>query len=317
MSQQKYTLDIISQHPDFRHKTLRKYFVDGVETIGAWGNEPFEIRFSNNTNKDVQVKISVDGTDVLSGDPASTTVGSTMWLVKRWSKLALKAWPENNNGGASFVFTSADNSVALHTHGDMSSRGIIAAAVFEEGHTEFIKVGEQHHHHHYYPWTNYYWDCYPYGIRLNNGTFSSGGGTKSASTLDSRSINAHDCDCSDSLSINNVSERATYSECSTNNASPEIKSLVSVGAGSYVNQNITYTKGLIKPVFAEAIRVRYLWWDDLKAKLESGNYAVKQPTGFPGDPPNKMINLQGTPRLDTKFPGSFRRAMEEQVLSRF
>ena len=44
--------------------------------------------------------------------------------------LSLKAWPENSKSGASFVFTSAQNSVALHTHGDLSSRGIIAAAVF-------------------------------------------------------------------------------------------------------------------------------------------------------------------------------------------
>jgi len=49
MSSQNYSLEIISHHPKFNNKALRKYYVDGIETIGAWGDEPFEIRFKNNT----------------------------------------------------------------------------------------------------------------------------------------------------------------------------------------------------------------------------------------------------------------------------
>ena len=45
MSYSPYTLDIVSQHNQFNNKTLRKFNVEGVETVGAWGNEPFEIVF--------------------------------------------------------------------------------------------------------------------------------------------------------------------------------------------------------------------------------------------------------------------------------
>jgi hypothetical protein len=36
MSQEKYTLEIISHSPNFKNKTLKKYAVDGIDTIGAW-----------------------------------------------------------------------------------------------------------------------------------------------------------------------------------------------------------------------------------------------------------------------------------------
>ena len=136
MSNPNYTLEIVSHHDKFRNKPLRQYYVDGINTVGAWGDEPFEVRFRNNTWQKVQVKLSLDGTDILTGKPADTEVSKDMWVVNGNSTLSLKAWPEDHNGGAAFIFTSAEKSVAVHTHGDLSSRGIIAAAVFTEGHVE-------------------------------------------------------------------------------------------------------------------------------------------------------------------------------------
>ena len=126
-------MEIISHHPEFKNRSLKKYGIDGVETIGVWGDESFAIRFHNNTPEDVQVKFSIDGTDILTGELADTNTAGQMWLVKRYNQICLSAWPENSKGGAAFVFTSANNGVALNTHGDISNRGIIAAAVFEEG----------------------------------------------------------------------------------------------------------------------------------------------------------------------------------------
>lgn len=91
MFKTKYNLEIISQHPQFRNRPLRKYGIDGVDTIGAWGDEPFEIKFKNNTRQNVQVKVSVDGTDVLTGDLASTSTAGQMWLVRGHSQLVLRA----------------------------------------------------------------------------------------------------------------------------------------------------------------------------------------------------------------------------------
>src|SRR5574338_401098 len=151
-----YSLEVISHNPTFKNKSLRKYYVDGIDTVGAWGDEPFEIKFTNHTWQKVQVKISVDGTDVLTGATADTTTAGKMWVVNGYGTLSLKAWPENNNGGAQLVFTSANNSVAIHTHGDMSSRGIIAVAVYTEGHVEPTRIRHDYYHHYDY-WTRPYY----------------------------------------------------------------------------------------------------------------------------------------------------------------
>lgn len=78
-----YELDIISRHTKFDGKTLTKHHVDGIDTIGVWGEEPFEIVFRNNTHEKVQVRLSLDGTDVLTTTPATVQpYGKCGWLIR-------------------------------------------------------------------------------------------------------------------------------------------------------------------------------------------------------------------------------------------
>ena len=310
MSSPNYTLEIISHHPKFNNKSMRKYYVDGIETVGAWGDEPFEIRFKNHTWQKVQVKITLDGTDILTGKPGDTEVSKDMWVVNGYGTRSLKAWPETNNGGASFVFTSANNSVAVHTHGDLSSRGIIAAAVFTEGHVEPIRINyptfETHNHYHYDMnrckgmGGGYYGSG---GITYTSNTGGLIGGTLSSNTV----------------SLNNAQPASASADCFYSEVSDSdargLESLVSVGAGQHVDQKISYVAGLIKPVFTETVRVRYLWWDDLVAKLRTDNVAAPHASGFPGDRDRKNIDLKGTPRVGEKH-GSFRRS-EPVMYDRF
>lgn len=338
MSTPNYTLDIISHHPKFNGKSLKKHYVEGIETVGAWGDEPFEIRFKNNTWQKVQVKLSVDGTDVLTGKPADTLVSKDMWVVNGYAELNLKAWPETNNGGASFVFTSATGSVALHTHGDLSNRGIIAAAVYTEGHVEPIKITppvrvEEHHHHHYPPYVPYTPPSNPWPyvnpspIWVYNTSDNTAGGMRR-----SKSFTTHTAiptsSAGGTFSSNSVSYQGTLgavdgiSDCfysadiSDASCSAGLEELVSVGAGEHVDQKITYVTGLIKPTFTETVRVKYLWWDDLQEKLREHSKAQAQPSGFPGDSRQKNIDLKGTPRVGQKH-GSFRRAEPQYVFDRF
>lgn len=325
MSNQNYSLEVISHHPTFKNKSLRKYYVDGIDTIGAWGDEPFEIKFTNHTWQKVQVKISLDGTDILTGEKASTEPTSDMWVVNGYGTMSLKAWPETNNGGASFVFTSANNSVAVHTHGDLSSRGIIAAAVYVEGHVEPIRLNppvtikEEHHHHHHHDHYPYY-PTYPVWpnnqpIWLYNntittgGTLGGGGRGMSSGVSYSASNNAMPAaaggdfiggvfNCSADLG----SATLDFSECGEGAASADLSSLASVGAGQHVDQKITYVAGLIKPVFTETVRIRYMWWDELVTKLRQNNVPAPHPSGFPADR-KKNINLGNTPRI-----GDFQKA---------
>lgn len=319
-----YTLEVISHHPKFESKALKKYYVDGIETVGAWGDEPFEIRFKNNTWQKVQVKLSLDGTDILSGQKATTEVSKDMWVVQAYGTLSLKAWPETSNGGASFVFTSAEKSVAVHTHGDLSHRGIIAAAVFSEGHVEPARVC------HHYCGSGWCSSCgyygYPYtltgGIILNNSTGdvtkgSSGGtfgGTYTSNTLGNIGQNNASFNTSDSYSVSNsvVPTSASLHAPDGRRSRQTTESLVAVGAGQHVDQKITYVHGLIKPTFTETVRVKYMWWDDLQSALRTHNVPAPHPSGFPGDT-RRGINLGGTPRVGENFT----RQAVEAVYTRF
>lgn len=313
MSNPNYTLEIISHHPEFKNRSLKKYQVDGIETVGAWGNEPFEIRFKNNTYQKIQVKLSVDGTDVLTGEPATTEPTKDMWVVSAYGTLNLKAWPETHNGGAQLVFTSANNSVAIHTHGDLSSRGIIAAAVFTEGHVEPIKYNPPtiiREHHHHYPRQYDFWTTI-YGGYTGQ-TF--GGGTYTSSaipTIQGVSYNSANNSGSNNFYLNDAGG-ATMDSCTqevkcSDERSKNLESLVAVGAGQHVNQKISYVQGLIKPLFTETVRVKYLWWDDLVSKLKEYNVPAPHASGFPGDKKQNIMSLGATPRIGTFNEPSFPR----------
>ena len=78
---QNYTLDIISHHPQFDGKTLRKYVVDGISTIGAW-EEEFSVVFRNNTAQKIETLISIDGINTTNGKLASTNTSDERWVVQ-------------------------------------------------------------------------------------------------------------------------------------------------------------------------------------------------------------------------------------------
>lgn len=271
MSYEPYSIEIVSQHPDFKGRNLRKYAVDGNQTVGAFGNEPFEIIFKNNTGSKVQLKLSVDGTDILTGQPADTELSKDMWVVNAWGSMRLKAWPETTNGGAAFVFTNSENGVGLHVHGDVSSRGIIAAAVYSEGYKPPI-----------------------YRRRISSDYTLGGNSTKGwYGTLGSASFN----DASESYDSINFSCDASGSPVTR-----ELNSSAAVGAGSYTEQKISYVSGLIQPKFASVVKVKYVWWEDLVSVLKkTGQDPYPTATGFPGDE-KKLMSIGSTPRLGSTPP---------------
>ncbi len=233
-------LDIISQYNDFRGRTLQQYNVERINTIGVYGDEPFSIRFRNSSINKVQVKLSLDGTDIISGQVANHNPQSKMWVVNGYGSMELKAWPESHQGGAAFVFSSVENSVAAHTHGDLTAKGFINCAVFVEG---------------YIPPQRFY------GVAV---------------------AGCGDYEAPKTFSLNRSVER-----------SAEASMGPAIGAGSYQEQKISSAEGLREPILSQIIQVRYLWWDDLVAKLRSGVglHTAEYPTGFHG------IDLGSTPRI--------------------
>jgi hypothetical protein len=237
--------DIISQRPEDYGRVFRQYLVEGIPTIGVYGDEPFAIRFTNSSSQKIQLKLSLDGTDTLTGQLANLDTRSRMWIVDRYDVMELQAWPESHQGGARFVFTSVENSVALHTHGDLTAKGFISAAVFTEGYVPQVTT---------YP--------HYFASRSQGGTYR--GSSKS-------------------MTMRGGGEESLL-------GGPAI------GAGGYVEQPIRSGRGLVQPTFSQLLQIRYLWWDDLVAKLQhAGIPAVPQyPTGFHG---GRLADLGNTPRI--------------------
>lgn len=276
----KYKLEIISRENSSKGKSFKQHKVDGIDTIGVYENEPFKIKFQNLTCQKVQVKVSVDGTDILTGDLASTSpCDGQMWVVQAYGTLELKAWPEDHNGGAEFLFGHTADSVASNTHGDLSAKGLIAVAVFEEGSPDYYRPPPVVP---YWPPPQEQWfgdnDIKIEWNRNSNIDYQTkdarkcrigGGGTYSSSSMPETKC------CVDSLSLEEGP---------------------AVGAGDHVEQHINKTAGVRLPLFAGVVQVKYEWWTSLRSKLRAETPPPHK--AFPGDR-GKLIDLGSTPRLES------------------
>lgn len=240
-----YELTVISHHPRFKNQALIPYYVDGIDTIGVWGQEAFGLKFTNNTDKSVQVRLSLDGTDILTGKLATTEASGKMFLVAAHSSLHVEAWPETMEGGARFVFGNVENSVAIHTHGNLANKGIIAASVYEESYSPKAYVTKSH-----IPYGRMDLQPYPFVDLF--------GSWVSPIHLESRSVEIN------------------KGQCMIGPA---------VGAGETVKQALKEVEGLHNLRFALNLRMRYVWYDDLKEKINKFTQS------------RSLINLGNTPRL--------------------
>lgn len=258
-TQADFELEVISRHPDFNERALKKYAVEGINTVGAYGDEKFEVHFHNKSYEDCQVRISLDGTDVLTGKPANLEVNHEMWVVRAGRTLHLKAWAENSNGGACFVFTSGDKGVSLNAHGDISHKGIISAAIFCDKDMPSRPR-----------WAHY----------------------------NARSIKAlgGDMRWTNNQPIN---ESYVASSLSADCNLYDMKKEAAVGAGEYVEQKTRTVKGLDNPVLYSIVRVKYVWWDFLKEMLNRSKSVDPFPTGFPGEKIKIFADLSMVPRVES------------------
>ena len=324
-TQEPYTLEIISKHSKSDGKSFKQHLIDGHSTIGVLKNEPFEILFTNHTAEKVQCRISMDGLDILTGEPASTTSTGKMWLVNRYGTLRLKAWPETTSGGAQFVFTSAEKSVALHTSGDLSNRGIIACAVYREGYKPY-----------YYSNNAYYQGggnvckggSEPYWKNLSRSDLRLGDsetrGVRSSivekDTVSDSFGGQEFSDCSEGVASAASASMDFMADCErsvepTGNrrARKSLESLASIGAGEQVKQSITTAAGLITPQLHSVVQVRYLWFKELVKRAKEVGFAPAA-NGFPADE-KSLMSLGDTPRVETEEKSVYR--MKQAELSRF
>lgn len=92
----------------------------------------FVIDIVNNTYARALFIVSVDGLDVLSGQPAGPT--SNGYVVNALSKVSIPGWKLNSTSAAEFYFSSKKLSYAEKTKSrtNVSNTGVIGAMIFEE-----------------------------------------------------------------------------------------------------------------------------------------------------------------------------------------
>jgi hypothetical protein len=295
-----YTFSIVSQDKRHEGDEFRIFHVDGEEVIGVEEKEPFELRFRNNTSGRVQVRLSVDGTDVLSGQPASTKPTGQMFLVSPGETMKLKAWPESLQGGARFVFTTKERSVAVNTHGNTAGIGLIAAAVFAD-YDDYRYLSMQSPRILSRFQSNSNSPLRGGGLRRSRligadsrslGTTKGGGPSGSSGTKAYYQGGGDPADFDVVLSAQSLD--FAPGPASINNIAEA--SNMAVGAGEYTDQQLVKAAGLRRPVLDEVLQVRYLPWDKLQKLVDR---RVVEATAFPGD--DKGIDLSNVPR--TKSTG--------------
>jgi len=268
-NREDYDLKIISTSED---KAYKSFDLDGDKVIGINKGDNFKILFTNKSTEQLQVRISVDGTDIVTGEPASTKSKGRMFLVdsaSSWnfanSVLEINAWPEDMEGGAAFIFGADSKGVSKNTHGDTKGVGTIAVAVFKE---KSIR-------------SDYLTRTNDYSITLQGTNIQ-----PCSATFDAASAA--------STKIGEVHDRAATSDFMETSDIGEEK--IAVGAGKHTEQKLTEGVGLNNPTFDCSIVVRYETWLSLRKKISQFEEPESEvQNAFPGDN-EKLNDLSGVPR---------------------
>lgn len=272
---EKYSLQIINSTDNKRYK---QFSINNEKVIGAFENEPFMIEFTNNSWSRIQLRCSIDGTDILTGDLASTDPSGKVWVVEPYSKLELKAWPTSDTHGAEFIFGKEKNSVAANTHGFLGAKGLIGISVFEEGYIPPQTTTV---------WTNTGWSN---SNGTFGGTFIGGNDAVYGTRLDTKSTQS---DVRPKSVLRGISETSQLNYLCLDND-------LAVGAGEEIKQIIIKTVGLKQPKLAEVIQIKYEWWDSLRSKLRGLEIKEAPYKAFPADSKFVGIDLKATPRVMKK-----------------
>ncbi len=127
-------------------KPIRKFRHKGDAFIEGRKGSTFELRFTNNTWKRVEVVVSVDGLSVINGKPCG--VESEGYVVAARESVVIPGWRLHNDAVAEFVFNDKDRSYTAATGEGTTNAGVIGVMVFEEEVKAYIPIT---------PWPKPYW----------------------------------------------------------------------------------------------------------------------------------------------------------------
>jgi hypothetical protein len=110
--------------------TLRNYRGNGRRFVLGREGKNYALVVKNRARCRVEAVLSVDGLDVMDGQPAST--GKRGYVISPGQTLTVKGWRRSDRQVASFQFSGVGDSYANLRHGETRNVGVIGLAVFPE-----------------------------------------------------------------------------------------------------------------------------------------------------------------------------------------
>lgn len=134
-------------------RPIREYGHRGLTFVEGRKNQPYTIKFRNNSARRCLAVVSIDGVDVVDGKPA--TQESRGYIVPAYSAVEIKGWRTSTESVNDFVFTDKAEGYSTQSQKDDSNSGVIAVKVFDEvwtlkEFTSILRTVEHHHHHHHH-----------------------------------------------------------------------------------------------------------------------------------------------------------------------
>ncbi|MBP6345603.1 MAG: hypothetical protein ACTJHL_07450 [Neisseriaceae bacterium] len=106
--------------------------IESANKIGLAGKkgERYQLYYQNHSNKTYAILATVDGLDVMNGQPGSFNSGG--YVLPPYGRLTIEGFRKSNSEVAAFRFTTLNNAYVANTPaGDVGNAGLIGTAVFE------------------------------------------------------------------------------------------------------------------------------------------------------------------------------------------
>lgn len=217
--------------------------------VAAVHREAFAVEMNNPTRQRLGAKLSIDGTDFLTGKPADLKPGR-MFILEPGQTSRIIAWQEGEQGGAKLLFTTLGRSVAAHVHGDLRAAMTIAAAIF-------VDQGA-------------YESFVPPSASEDTGDAGFKRPPVPETERVKRSPGASSADVFGGPRLG-PGERAGGFENAGPSTTPT--KTMGVGAGTFAEQRIASVKGLNNPQLRNVYTLRYMAADDLERACVERGYA--------------------------------------------
>jgi len=100
--------------------------------VEAWRGSRYALRLSNRTGLRLGVLLTVDGLNVISGEPGAPGAGGRMYVLAPWDETVVQGWRTSLDSVRRFTFVDEDRSYAVRSGKPAGRLGWIEVEVYRE-----------------------------------------------------------------------------------------------------------------------------------------------------------------------------------------